>query len=299
MNREGREEPLPLAPASYRGPRVSPDGTRVAVDIFDLENTDVWISDLARGTLSRLTDTDGPDGVPMWTPDSESVVFASSRENTGVFSLFQRRADGTGPVEKILTGEEPGNLKPYGWSPDGMRMVFDYGQPPNLDIGVLTMDGEETWEPLLQSEANEAAPALSPNGEWIAYTSDQTGRSEIYVQRFPDLGDRQLVSSGGGTQPVWSPDGRELFYRDDQRLMSIGVGWDPVFTLDTPVVVFEGAYDPPSHFRRSYDLHPDGQQFLMVKPGGLTDSDTEEAIAELVLVQNWFEELTRLVPTDP
>ena len=176
-------------------------------------------------------------------------------------------------------------------------MIFDYGPSSNWNIGVLTTDGEKTWEPLLQSEANESAPALAPNGEWIAYVSDQTGRSEIYVQRFPDLGDRQLISSEGGMEPVWSLDGHELFYRDGQRVMSITVEWEPVFTPSTPEVVFEGPYSAPIPGIRDYDVSPDGQNFLMVKPGGLAGSGTGET-TNLVVIQNWFEELKRLVPVE-
>ena len=161
------------------------------------QGSDVWIAELARGTLSRLTTTQGLDNVPLWTPDSERVVFASAREQAGTLSFFWRLADGTGPVDKLLTSEAGGQFKPYGWSPDGMSMVFDYGTPP-MDIGLLALESEESWEPLLQTEAGEAAPALSPDGEWVAYVSDQTGRPEVYVQRFPDLGDRRLISSGGG-----------------------------------------------------------------------------------------------------
>ena len=166
VDREGREEPLPVAPGNYRWPRVSPDGRQVAISNND-DDADVWISELTRGTPSRLTTHPETDTVPLWTPGGEHVVFASGREGTGALSLFQRSADGTGSVEKLFTGPGPGHLKPYGWSPDGMNMVFDYGQVPNLDIGVLTMDGDETWEPLLRSEALEGAPTLSPDGTWI------------------------------------------------------------------------------------------------------------------------------------
>ena len=215
VNREGEEREFPLPSANYNWPRVSPDGTKLAVTIDD-ELTDVWISDVGRGTPFKLTTHPELDNVPHWTPDGEHVVFASAREANGLLSLFRRRADGTGPVEKLLTTEVPGNLKPYGWSPDGKSLLFDYGPLTNLDIGVLNTD-DGSWEPLLDSDAIEAAPTLSPNGEWVAYTSDQTGRLEIYVQRFPGLGDRRLVSSGGGVQALWSPGGDELFYRDRGR----------------------------------------------------------------------------------
>ena len=291
VDREGREEPLPFDSAPYYWPRVSPNGMHVAVSIAGPEGPDVWIGELARGTLSRLTTTPGVDNVPLWTPDNERVVFASLREQLGRFSFFSGRADGTGPVEKLLTSEAGGNFKPYGWSPDAMSMVFDYGPPPSLDIGLLEMEGEESWRPLLQTEANEATPALSPDGTWIAYVSDQTGQPEIYVQRFPDLGDRLLISSGGGTGPLWSPDGNELFYRNDDQMMAVSIDREPTFTPGRPVVLFEGEYQLAGAISRDYDLPPDGQRFLMIKA-----ADENAAAPQIHIVLNWFEELKERVP---
>jgi serine/threonine-protein kinase len=290
-NRAGEQERLPLPPAPYIWPRVSPDGAQVVVSI---DNLDIWVVDVSRGTLSRVTTTPGVDNVPIWTPDGERVVFATMREATGRFSFFTQRADGTGSAEKLLgSGSGGGNFKPYAWSPDGTRMVFDYGQPPKLDVGVLTVGGDEDWVPLLHSEANEAAPALSPDGNWIAYTSDQTGDCEIYVEKFPELGSRRRISTAGGSEAVWSPDGRELFYRERDRLMSVTIGTEGGFTVDTPKELFDGL-SPPNCFVRNYDVSPDGQRFLFMQSGDGADG----AVApDLVLVQNWLEELKRLVPT--
>ncbi|MCZ6758825.1 MAG: protein kinase, partial [Gemmatimonadetes bacterium] len=291
VDRDGREEPLSFASRSYSWPRVSPDGTHAAVAIRDSDgDLDVWVADLSRRTLSRVTETPGTDNVPIWTPDGEYLVFASMREGTGRFGFFQKRADGTGTAEKLLTSEGEGNFKPYGWSPDGMHMVFDYGTPQALDIGVLTLGSDEVWEPLLQSEANEAAPALSPDGQWIAYTSDQTDRCEIYVQRFPELGDRRQISTDGGGEATWSPDGRTLFYREGTRMMSVSIDYEPRFSMGTPELVFDGLEVADCGGLR-YHLSPDGQRFLIVKPAESTGGRTE-----LVVVLNWSEELKRLAP---
>jgi len=247
---------------------------------------------LARGTLSRLTTTPGIDSVPLWTPNNERVVFGTQREQLGRFSFFWKRADGTGAADKLLTSEAAGNFKAYGWSPDAMGMVFDYGTPPNLDIGLLEMEGEQAWRPLLETEANEAAPMVSPDGTWIAYVSDQTGQHEIYVQRFPDLGDRRPISSGGGTAPLWSSDGSELFYRNDDQMMAVSIDRDPTFTPGRPVVLFEGEYQRLSgDSGRDYDLSPDGRRFLMIRA-----ADGNPPVPQINIVLNWFEELKERVP---
>jgi Tol biopolymer transport system component len=259
-----------------------------------IDNQDVWVGDIARGTLSRVTTTSGVDNVPIWTPDGERVVFASLRDGTGRFSFFAQSADGTGAAEKLLTSPGVGNFKPYTWSPDGARLVFDYGQPARLDIGVLEMDGSGNWQPLLSSEANEAAPALSPDGHWIAYSSDQSGNCEIYVEKFPELGSRRQISTAGGGEAVWSPDGDELYYREGARLMSVTIDTESGFTAGSPKVLIDGL-SAPACVWRDYDVSPDSQRFLV-----LQRSVAAEGIGapEIVLVQNWLEELKRLVPTE-
>ena len=212
VDREGREEPLALDPGGYERPRVSPDGTRVAVDVSGPEGRDVWTSDVARGTRSILTPDPAADERPLWTLDGERVVFQSDRE--GLSGLFWKAADGRGAVEPLLTVEDaPQVVTPYDWSPDGNELIFHHLAPnTGFDIGVLSMEGERPWQPLLNSAATETHPALSPDGRWLAYTSDETGQNEVYVERFPDLGNKEQISTGGGRAPVWSPDGSELFY---------------------------------------------------------------------------------------
>ena len=212
VDRQGREEPVGLPSRFYMMPRLSPDGTRLALGIVDPENTDVWLSELGRGTLSRLTTGPASDWSPLWTPDGERVVFASNR--AGVWELFWKDPDGTEEPERLATIEEATELFPYAWSPDGEMLAFLYQNPgTRSDIGVLTLVGEPTWEPLLQTETDESTPTISPDGGWIAYDSDESGTYEVYVQRFPGLGDRRQISTGGGAHPLWSPDGLEIFYR--------------------------------------------------------------------------------------
>ena len=158
------------------------------------------------------------------------------------------------------------------------------------------MEGERSWQPLLTSQTPEANPALSPDGQWIAYHSSISGQSEVYVERFPDLGNRGQVSTGGGREPKWSSDGSEVFYRslDGARMMSVPIATEPTLTLGDATVLFEGPY-----YRavgRHYDLAPDGR-FLMIKPSGETSADGASALPQIIVVEGWFDELQRLVPT--
>ena len=166
----------------------------------------------------------------------------------------------------------------------------------NRDLGVLSLEGSS--KPLLATEFNERNGEISPDGRWLAYQSDASGQHEIYVRPFPNVEDGQWsISSGGGTRPLWSPDGRELFYlTPDARLMAVGVETEPGFAPGNAKEVFAGGYYAPdaSSPGRTYDISPDGKRFLMIKEGGPGD-ETEPT--QLILIQNWFEELNRLVPT--
>ncbi len=171
VDREGREEPVGLPPNAYQYAQLSPDGTRIAVDIRDPQNVDIWVSELARGTLTRLTTDAAGDFGPLWTPDGESIVFTSQRETPR--GLFSRAFDGTGPVERLMTLDVDGFLAAGDWSPDGQSLIVWYVSPDTrADIGILSLEGEPSWEPLLQTEANEYQPDISPGGGWIVYTSD-------------------------------------------------------------------------------------------------------------------------------
>jgi serine/threonine-protein kinase len=297
VDRQGNEEPLDLPPNGYVWPRLSPEGTELAVSIRGGDEEDVWTSDVARSNLTPLTIAPETDGYSIWTLEGQEIVFASRRDG-GQLGLFSKRAEGTGPVEPLMMGETIGFLMPYSWSPDGLTLAFGYmAAGTDGDIGVFTRE-DGGWHPLLETASDELHPAISPTGAWFAYTSDVSGRQEIYVDRFPDLGDRETISTGGGRSPHWSPTGDELFYRRlDGAMMVVPIDTSDTaqgLTPGTPEMLFEGSsYVVGGRPIPNYDLSPNGEQFLMVKAGVAT---SESETAEIIWVQNWFEELTERVP---
>ena len=291
VDRDGMEEPLPIPPRAYTRAAVSPDGSRVAVVIQEGSgNTDVWTSEVARGTLSRVTTDPAVDDAPLWTPDGERLVFSSNRD--GQLGLYWKDSDGRGDVEQLVSLESQ-ILSPYAVTPDGTAVLFNSRTTANgFDVNVLSLQEERSWTPLIASAVNEGSPSLSPDGFWVAYNSDETGQNEVYMERFPDLGERRLVSIGGGDDPLWSPDGRELFYRSlSNEMMSVAVVTEPTLTLGRPEVVFAGAYFQIGG--RRHDISPDGQRFLLIKPS----SGTEDS-GDITVILNWSEDLRRLVPVD-
>ena len=313
VDRQGREEPLKAPPRSYRYPRLSPDGTHVALDLGGQAERDIWIWEFARETLTRLTFDPQVDSHPAWTPDGQRIVFRSTR--TGQSNLFWQAADGTGAVERLT--ENPNNQQfPGSFSPDGTRLVFrEETAATGADLMVLALDaarrppppaqgvagsaGNSTSNarPLVQTTFNELNGEISPDGRWLAYQSDESGRDEIYVRPFPDADrGRWQISTGGGNRPLWARSGRELFYlAPGVAMMSVSVEGGSTFRAGNPARLFEGRYSMPvTTSGRTYDVSPDGQRFLMIKVGD--GPDQTAAPPSIVVVQNWFEELKRLVP---
>ena len=226
-------------------------------------------------------------------------MFSSSR--SGLPNLFSKSADGTGEVRRLTTS--PNYQVAYDFSPDGTRLVFgEEGEATGLDVGVLPMDDDLQTEMLLQTEFRESQPSLSPDGRWMAYVSDESGEREIYVRPFPNVNDaRRQIPSGFGVAPVWGPDGRELFYQttdgpdDPVRLMVVPVETEPAFDSGIPAALFEGPYRlGVGGAVNPFDVSQNGQRFLMIKENIVPPSERPQ----IVIVQNWFEELKERVPTD-
>ena len=297
--RDGREEPIAAEPRNYRMARISPDGTKAVLDDLG-EEDDLWVWDFARETMTRLTFEPGRDRNAVWTPDGENVVFASERG--GVRNLYRKAADGTGVVERL---SESANLHfPNTFTPEGNRLVFMEASPDfqASDLAVLTLDGELTVEPLLDTDFFLNSAHLSPDGRWLAYQSNASGAHEVYVRPFPnvDSGGRWQISSGGGRNALWGPDGDALFFRTlDGSMMRVEISTEPEFRPGNPESVIEPGSYYVSRFDRTYDISPDGQRFLMFKEGAASSADDPFAgLTRLIVVQNWFEELKARVPTN-
>jgi len=288
VNRNGAEQPVAAPARAYRIPRLSPDGRRVAVNI-DEQETQVWLYDLSRDTLTRLTFEGKLNGAPTWAPDGKRLAFQSDRE--GSLNLFSQRADGSGGLERLTTsGYAPA---PNSWSSDGQFLAFNELNPnTGFDLGVLRLSDRKA-EPFLRTPFNESAPRFSPDGRWLAYASDESGRYEIYVQPYPGPGGKWQISTEGGTEPMWNPNGREMFYRSGRKMMAVDIATRPGFAAGKPRVLFEGEYVPTPLTFPNYDVSPDGQHFLMLKPA----EAAEGAPSQINVVLNWFEELKRRVPT--
>ena len=220
------ELPLAAPPRLYDQPSLSPDGQQVAVSVFDGDQNHIWVYDISLDTLKPLT-FEGDNSFPLWTPDGKSITFQSTR--LGPQDLFWKPADGTGATEQLLVSAL--SKSPHSWSPDGKILAFTEFHPTSVDIWVLQLDQDE-WkrEPFLTTPVTETGAVFSPDGHWLAYRSNESGRQEIYVQPFPATGAKWQISAEGGEEAAWAGSGREIFYRNGGKMMSVDVTTEPTFT---------------------------------------------------------------------
>jgi serine/threonine-protein kinase len=299
VNRQGRPVPLRLPERAYLYPRVSPDGTRVAISIND-QQVDIWVLDIARETLTRMTFTPDTDQYPAWTPDGRSLLFASGGvvgSGAGI-NVFRQAADGSGSPEQLTRSAD--GFVPYSVAPDSSRVVLRAGTA-TYDLAVMLLGEGHRTEPLIRTPYSELNAEISPDGRWLAYESNESGEREIYVRPFPNVdGGRWQVSTAGGTRPLWARSGRELFYLaisgTDATVMSVPVERSAGWSAGTPAKLFSGRFYFTSQGPgegRTYDVSPDGQRFLMIQD---RQPDPVEAAQNFTFVEHFDEELKRLVP---
>jgi len=292
VNRNGTEQALAAPPRAYIFPRLSPDGRRLAASIVEQgQAANIWLYDLSREALTRLTFEGNRNRSPVWTPDGKRIAFRSWEGPKT--NIFWQLADGSGGLERLRTSSEV--TTPSSFSADSQLLAFVEGNPATgQDIWVLRLSDRKA-QPFLQTKFNETDPAFSPDGRWLAYRSDKSGRPEIYVQPYPGPGGEWQISTEGGIEPVWNPNGRELFYRSGDKMMAVGIVTHPGFSAGKPRMLFAGQYvgsGAGADSGANYDVSPDGQRFLMLKP----TEQAQAAPTQINVVLNWFEELKQKVP---
>ena len=293
VDRSGKAEPLPLPPASYLYPRLSPDGRYLAVEI-EGPNHDVYVYDFARSILTKIT-TDGLSHDPVWTPDGKRLVFRSWQ--AGGMTMWTMPVDRSAPPTRL----DPGGSRqsPVSVSPDGRFVSFDQKDEQNGDDAwVLPLAGDEPAQPVARSRFDEGSAKFSPDGRWVAYSSAESGRPQVYIQPFPGPGPKVQISSDGGTDPMWRPAGGELYYRSRGRMMAVSVTTSRTPQVSAPrqlwveqkyTVGSGSSCGMPGVTSSNYDVTPDGQRFLMVR-----DDDLGVVSSRVVVVMNWAEELKDL-----
>jgi len=285
VDRKGETVPVTAERHAFGGVRVSPDGQRLALAIRREGNQDLWVYEIARDTLRRLTITPQDESSQTWHSDGTRLSYAQVDPPTR--NIFWIAADGSGEPEKLFDAEY--DQRPNSWSPDGRLVVFTQHHPDTgLDIGVLPIEGDRTPRALIKTPFDEWNGIISPDGRWIAYESNETGRYEVYVTTFPVVGAKRRVSTNGGHSPVWAPNGRELFYRSEAKVMAVAVETEPDLIVGRPLILFQ------ANFARDlgcYDITPDGQRFVIIQ-------GEEHPPAEIRAILNWSKELKRLVPTN-
>jgi eukaryotic-like serine/threonine-protein kinase len=300
VDRDGNETPLSAPPNTYWLFSISPDRTRVALTVGSSPKQSIRIWDLDRETMTPLTLDDGTENtIPFWTPDGKRILYTSSRGNIVTGDLYWKAADGTGTAEKLAALPGRG-LYAQSFSRDGKTLVlWELTMSPfSSDIGMLSMDGGRVRKGLLQEKYLEMSPRLSPDGRWLAYVSDESKRSEVYVRPFPEVDRaRWPISTAGGYSPLWSPDGRELFYRSGDAVMAVRVETEPAFNPGKPTVLFRGAYYTPLAGVTPWDISPDGKRFLMLQKAASAGTPTAaEVPSKINVVVNWLEELKQKAP---
>ena len=282
VDRAGREALLESPTRAFLNPRISPDGQHIVV-VVQAANDDLWTYDIPHQTLSRLT-FDSRSISPVWTADGKRVIYRSARR--GTLNLFAKATDPNGPEERLTASEA--NQAPTGASSDGGTLAF-VERSTSTDIWVLPLVKDGKPRPFRQTTFEEGGAVFSPDNHWLAYHSDESGRSEVYVQPFADSGQKVQISRDGGIEPRWTTSG-ELFWRNGAKIMAAKVSTEPELTVDQPRVVLDGQQYATAP--GTFDVSSDGKRLLMIK-----ETELAASVTQINVVLNWDQELTRLVPT--
>jgi serine/threonine-protein kinase len=290
VNKNGHKSALPIKPQSYLHPRLSPDGRQLAIEIEGASH-DIFTYDFARGGEPTKMSFDGASHWPLWTPDGRRLTFRSWK--TGTMTMWWMPADRSSPPE-LLT--PIGSMQsPESWSPDGETLAFTQMDDPQRgsDIYTLSLDGDKKPRALIRTKFSEGSPKFSPNGLWLAYSTNESGQPEVWAMAYP-AGERIPISTNGGTDPLWRHDGRQLYYRLGDQMMVVDISYGPTLQASKPRLLWRGNYlagagsscgmaGPTS---ANYDVTPDGERFLMIE-----DASSTAESERLRLVSNWSMEL--------
>lgn len=298
VDRDGVTEKLWVEPGIYGNPRLSPDGSRLSVTLLRDNNWDVWVFDLERSVATRLTFGGGYDADQVWSPDGRWLAFAS--DQGGKIAIYRKRADGSGESELLGEPPEGQDWFPFSWSTDGRFLLASVASQGG-DIWVLPLEEGASPEPYVATPFTEQSPAFSPDGRFVAYDSNESGRFEVYVRTFPAGGGKWQVSDGGGSQPRWSADGRRLFFRGEEGVVEVSVDTSgDGFRADRGRLLFSGSFHggllgitAGGFVFPDYEAAHDGSRFILL-------AGEKEEVSEhwLTLVTGWFAELQELAPAE-
>jgi serine/threonine-protein kinase len=283
VDQQGRTRPLIDVDRGYNYPMLSPDGQTVAVTIGTAAGSDVWLYDLRAKTFDRVT-SEGTNDRAEWTPDGKRLIYTSNR--AGVFSLWWQAADGSDQPEMIYGSDEI--IREAAVVPDGRGVVFRHDTGKEARNISFFSFADKKVTPIVSGVADELMPRVSPDSRWLAYVSDESGLQELYVRAFPGPGGRTAVSTGGGTEPIWSRDGKWLYYRAGTKMMAAAVTLSPAFAVTERKVLFDGPH--AAHpYHQNFDVTPDGKSFVMLEPGAVDSR-------QLVVTLNWMSEVRKQLP---